>query len=84
MHYTINKKSMIEDFKKDYDWVINVLQSCTKQGQLDTTEKCYGQFKDKWSSFFKSKDSQIDKLRFEYDEKFQIILTHKRNTLGWN
>lgn len=75
---------MIEDFKKDYNWVINVLESCTIQGQLDTTEKCYNQFKDKWSNFFNSKDSQMDKLTFECDERFQIILQHKRNTLGWN
>jgi hypothetical protein len=74
---------MIEDFKNDYEWVINILESCTNQGQLDTTEKCYEQFKDKWSEFFKSKDSQMDKLTFEYDEKFEIILAHKRNTLGW-
>jgi hypothetical protein len=75
---------MIENFKKDYNWIINVLESCTKQGQLDTTEKCYKQFKHKWSNLFKSKDNQIDKLTYECDEKYQIILTHKRNTLGWN
>ena len=83
MFYTNNNIEMIEEFKKDYNWIINVLKSCETQGQLDTTEKCYEQFKDKWENFFKSKDNQIDELTFNCDEEFQIILTNKRNTLGW-
>lgn len=83
MHYTINNIEMIEEFKKDYNWVINVLKSCEKQAHLDTAEKCHKQFRKKWSNFFNSKDIKIDELTYNCDEEFNIILTHKRKTLGW-
>jgi hypothetical protein len=73
---------MIEEFKRDYNWVINVLKSCKKQSHLDTTEKCYKQFKKKWSKFFNSKNIEMDKLTYDCDEEFNIILNHKRKTLS--
>ena len=83
MHYTIKLKEMIEEFKRDYNWVVNVLKSCKKQTQLDTTEKCYKQFRKKWSNFFNSKDIKLEELTYNCDEEFYIILNHKRKTLGW-
>ena len=36
-----------------------------------------------YASFFNSKDIKIDELTYNCDEEFNIILTHKRKTLGW-
>jgi hypothetical protein len=80
---TIKYIDMIEEYNKDYRWILKVLTSCKNQGQLDTTEKCYFQFRKKWNEFFKSTDNKIDELTFKCDEEFNIILTNKRNTLGW-
>jgi hypothetical protein len=39
---------MIENYKRDLDWVLSVLESCETLTQVEVSENCYDQLMDKW------------------------------------
>ena len=48
---------IIENYKRDLDWVLSVLDSCETLNQIEIAENCYEQLVEKWG-----KSIPIDKF----------------------
>lgn len=48
---------IIENYKRDLDWVLSVLDSCETLNQVEIAENCYDQLVEKWG-----KSIPMDKL----------------------
>ena len=81
--FEINNTDSMDKFKTEYDRIIETLKSCKIQSHLDTTEKYYKLFRQKWAEFYNSEDRRLDELTYNCDKKFEIMLSNKRKTLGW-
>ena len=81
--FKINNTNSMDKFKTEYDRIIETLKSCKVQSHLDTTEKYYKLFRQKWANFYNSKDRRLDELTYNCDKNFEIMLNNKRKTLGW-
>lgn len=42
---------IIENYKRDLDWVLSVLNSCETLNQVEIAENCYEQLVEKWGKF---------------------------------
>ena len=65
---------IIENYKRDFDWVLAVLDSCETLNQVEIAENCYKQLVDMWG-----KSIPIDKFLliselFEGEISFKKVL----------
>lgn len=70
-------ETMIETYKKDFNWVLKVIQSCETPKHLKIANNCYKQFVKKWSLYQFKNDRNYIKLSNLYHKSFQKILEEK-------
>jgi hypothetical protein len=70
----------MENINKDFNWVLNVLDSCETLTQVRRTERLFDNFKNKHKDYFKSLGKK-DLLKKTLKNEFKTSMREKLTTI---